>query len=50
MQIQNFSVNNTVVLLQNILFEQESIITNGKYFEGIVFYQGAQRLHSFSEK
>lgn len=42
MQIRNFRVNSTVVLLQNVLFEQESIITNSKYFEGIVSYQQAE--------
>lgn len=35
-KIQSFSVNNTFVMLQNILFEKESFIMSHKYLDGIM--------------
>lgn len=36
-KIQSFSVNNMFLMLQNIFFEQESVMVSHKYLDGIMF-------------
>lgn len=36
-KIQSFSVNNAFLIVQNIFFEQKTVIVSHKYLAGIMF-------------